>query len=296
MKPSSLSRPDPVLPTDLERIIFEIAALSEPTTIPKLMLIAWRVKDWLEPLLYRTVFLENPMSTLLLHAQNVGLPVLHEDHLLGIIKTNPTFFQHAVKHLFIGLSVERSTVESVLTACTHITNLFAQFTPSDHMRSLSALRDVRYLTIDIQAIVETVEIDILHSLFREVTHLELLLFTNVSPDRLCDRLSLIPNLTHLALNSPLHVTVSHAALQANAQLQCIIFLITAAVMEGSPLLGDHRFLCMDQNLDYRLDWLCGARAGADYWELADEFLAARRAKKIDAFTYGFADDDHSWRV
>lgn len=37
---------DPRLPYALERVIFEIAAVSRPTSIPNLMLTAWRVKDW----------------------------------------------------------------------------------------------------------------------------------------------------------------------------------------------------------------------------------------------------------
>jgi hypothetical protein len=40
------SAADPRLPYELERVIFEIAAVSRPTSIPNLMLTAWRVKDW----------------------------------------------------------------------------------------------------------------------------------------------------------------------------------------------------------------------------------------------------------
>ncbi|KAJ7157714.1 hypothetical protein C8R43DRAFT_1125381 [Mycena crocata] len=45
----------PTLPTELEREIFELTALSRPVSIPKLMRISWRVKDWVEPFLYRTL-------------------------------------------------------------------------------------------------------------------------------------------------------------------------------------------------------------------------------------------------
>jgi hypothetical protein len=38
--------PVPVLPIELERQIFEICASSRPVLIPKLMLVAWRVKQW----------------------------------------------------------------------------------------------------------------------------------------------------------------------------------------------------------------------------------------------------------
>jgi hypothetical protein len=36
----------PTLPRELEREIFELCDLSRPTFIPKLMLVAQRVKEW----------------------------------------------------------------------------------------------------------------------------------------------------------------------------------------------------------------------------------------------------------
>jgi hypothetical protein len=36
----------PALPPELERLIFEIYALAHPRSIPKLMLVAQRVKEW----------------------------------------------------------------------------------------------------------------------------------------------------------------------------------------------------------------------------------------------------------
>lgn len=47
MDGSSLLLPsDSRIPHEVERIIFEIAALSRPVSIPNLMLVAWRVKEW----------------------------------------------------------------------------------------------------------------------------------------------------------------------------------------------------------------------------------------------------------
>ncbi|KAJ7121829.1 hypothetical protein C8R43DRAFT_1136349 [Mycena crocata] len=48
----------PVLPVELEREIFEIAAHSRPRSVPTLVLVASRVKVWVEPFLYRTIFLD----------------------------------------------------------------------------------------------------------------------------------------------------------------------------------------------------------------------------------------------
>jgi hypothetical protein len=43
---SSDGVPDPVLPADLEREIFEFLAISSPRCIPKLVLVARRIKIW----------------------------------------------------------------------------------------------------------------------------------------------------------------------------------------------------------------------------------------------------------
>ncbi|KAJ7826702.1 hypothetical protein B0H14DRAFT_2816723 [Mycena olivaceomarginata] len=48
----------PMLPLELEREIFEIYALSWPKLIPKLMLVAKCVKEWVEPLLYRIISID----------------------------------------------------------------------------------------------------------------------------------------------------------------------------------------------------------------------------------------------
>ncbi|KAJ7887124.1 hypothetical protein B0H14DRAFT_2696630 [Mycena olivaceomarginata] len=45
----------PKLPPELECTIFEIAALARPKMIPSLILVAHRVKHWVEPLLYRVI-------------------------------------------------------------------------------------------------------------------------------------------------------------------------------------------------------------------------------------------------
>ncbi|KAJ6538362.1 hypothetical protein DFH09DRAFT_1398713 [Mycena vulgaris] len=66
------------LPPDLERSIFELAALrTHRVTIPKLMRVAWRVKHWLEPLLYHTLVFgtADPIDDQLVELDT--LPVCH---------------------------------------------------------------------------------------------------------------------------------------------------------------------------------------------------------------------------
>ncbi|KAJ7703780.1 hypothetical protein B0H14DRAFT_3526847 [Mycena olivaceomarginata] len=215
-----------------------------------------------------------------------ALPVFDGAHLLWISETNSSLLKHAVKDLFIGLAVDPSTAHNILTACTRVAHLFAQFnTALNAMLSLSALQDVRYLAVDVDMVLRSTESDALHPLLLNVTHLELLDFARVSLHGLCDRLLLMENLTHLTLNSPLHPNVSHAELQSNARLRCIVFLNADISMDKSPLVGDSRFLCIQQETDYGLDWLLEVRTGEGYWTLADEFLEARRMKQTDGESF-----------
>ncbi|KAJ6462156.1 hypothetical protein C8R45DRAFT_1108348 [Mycena sanguinolenta] len=118
--------------------------------------------------------------------------------------------------------------------------------------------------------------------FFSVTHLELLDYTadGESVDRVCSNISLIPHLTHIVLNSYLDKSFSHAALCANMQLHCVVFLSTEVPSDGSSLLDDNRFVCIQED-QHNVDWLYGAIFGKDYWSFADAFLAARKAGTID---------------
>ncbi|KAF7372800.1 hypothetical protein MSAN_00485800 [Mycena sanguinolenta] len=236
------------------------------------MLVARRVKFWVEPLLYHVVFLS---STSMDEARNLDLPSFTAD------SVPDDYFRH-VRHLFIDqMSVNQTDFEKWLLACNGTTNLFAQFdcTP-EILPLLSGFINIRYLTVDVRALLGTT---VSLPLFLTVTHLELLNYTHKSVDRASENISLIPHLTHLALNSDLQSRSrwSHAALCANTQLQCIVFLSAKISLEGSPLLDDNRFMCIDERVRYYSDWLHGAVFGEDYWSLADTFLTARRAGKID---------------
>ncbi|KAJ6550003.1 hypothetical protein B0H19DRAFT_1378707 [Mycena capillaripes] len=292
----------PRLPFELERVIFEIAALSRPTTIPKLILVARRVKQWIEPLLYRVIFLCCPLSERQMHCRSLGFPIFTDGRLLQIAKEKPVaFLRHAVTHLYIGSFVQPPVVNSILTTCTHVTNLFIQPNPSYHMHPLSALICVRYLTIDAEAVLKYYDpaTGVLHPLFLNLTHIELFVWT-YHPlwnwNALCERLTLMPHLTHVSFTLMLRDLVPHSTLRANARLQCIVFLTSEEMDEQSPLLGDSRFLCIDAKTEYQLDWLRGAHTGEDYWALADDFITARRVGKVDESQYRIVDTDDSWRT
>ncbi|KAF7362948.1 hypothetical protein MVEN_00646100 [Mycena venus] len=301
MASQSLINPDPMLPPELEHRIFEIAAIAHPDSIPSLMLVACRVKDWVEPLLYRTILLSSEGREL---SPSLGPPNLTDDMLQGLIKErSPTFFFH-IKNLFIDYTVDSSTVECCLAACTGVTNLFLQrsLASADHVvQRLGAIRGVQFLTIDVRAILEPLSNGSLHFFLLAVTHLELLEMDNLrsaEEERVCASLALIPRLSHVALNPGLHDTVSHAGLHADTRLQCIVFFPPGpySVEPTDPLFDDSRFVCIEQSVNYRLDWIRGATSGDDCWALADEFIAARRAGRVDRTRLYIVDTDQSWRT
>ncbi|KAJ7436802.1 hypothetical protein B0H11DRAFT_2109245 [Mycena galericulata] len=95
----------PSLPLEMEREIFETAALVHPGEIPTLLRVAHRVLVWIEPFLYKVI----PAST----------------HSLTAIKSKPPRFLHnAVRHLLLDFTATWSSEEGrdILKLCTGVVN------------------------------------------------------------------------------------------------------------------------------------------------------------------------------
>ncbi|KAJ6505203.1 hypothetical protein C8R45DRAFT_1209036 [Mycena sanguinolenta] len=255
----------PKLPPELERRIFETAALARPIRVLTLMLVSRRVKIWVEPILYRVVFLTHSTAGQL---RNLGLPTFTAG---ALEQRSPNPFRH-VRHLSIYYAVvKQPALESWILACTGVTNLYALFNcQPEILPSISGLTNVQYLTIDVRVLCGTT---VLFPLFLAITHLELFDFTHAAEenvDRVCRNISLIPRLTHLGIES---------ASELLSVTRCAL-----------PLLGDDRFVTIHEDLDPDKDWLNGAVFGEDYWALADAFLAARRAGTIPLSRYHIANE------
>ncbi|KAJ6476755.1 hypothetical protein C8R47DRAFT_1220237 [Mycena vitilis] len=78
----------PVLPAELEREIFEVASLSWPRSIPRFMLVAWRVYAWVEPLLYRVVIVDDRDKS----SPGTHPLAIKSSILLSLIDTKPSSF------------------------------------------------------------------------------------------------------------------------------------------------------------------------------------------------------------
>ncbi|KAJ7723223.1 hypothetical protein B0H16DRAFT_1228786, partial [Mycena metata] len=181
----------PGFPVELEQEIFEITAVQCPSSIPRLMLVARRVKKWVEPLLYQTIFI-SPFS-----GRVEGIPPFTADIILRTLRTKPHgFFQRSVHRLYMDRKF--SGMDNILQACTGIGELFLGFGISADARLLSAMSNLRRLTVQIDLMFDGRPVDFTHPAFRNLTHLEIL-------DRAADRATgtwagvrSIPGLTHVA--------------------------------------------------------------------------------------------------
>ncbi|KAJ7023149.1 hypothetical protein C8F04DRAFT_1240318 [Mycena alexandri] len=275
-----LSSSDPRLPPELEWLVFEQAALSRPTGIPGLMLIAWRVKNWLEPLLYRIIIVGPALPPL------GGFRTLTTDRLREIMATKPpSFFQDSVKHLYLRASGWDTGVDEILTTCCRLTSLFVQFRPAKHIYVLNTQQCLRRLAVSIEQAFENHPADLPHPFFRNVTHLEVLDSSRVFKDllTLVRRLALMPSLTHVAFNTAAYEIEFYEALRADTRLHCVVFLsltLLERVKVGTLIPDDYRFVCVKEDTDYRLDWVRGVDVGDNYWVRAEAFIAARRAGRV----------------
>ncbi|KAJ7744008.1 hypothetical protein DFH07DRAFT_978687 [Mycena maculata] len=278
---------DPTLPRELERRIFEGSAFSKPTTIPNLMLVAQHVEIWVEPLLYHGVFLSDQDPAV------PGFPRYTLDIMLTEINNKPPgFLKHAVKHLFLDVyprydAVQQtaSYLDTILKACTGITSLVAWTgLNGNNLSALASLDSLRRLLIDMQDVFGTNPRNCFaHSLFRNITHLEI----NEFPYDEFTGIALIPHLTHFSFNDAGLCAALRPGFHSCAQLTCIILLCGVAAAKtdvvmaaAQPLLEDGRFVIISQS-NFRADWYRGVYTGNDYWALGDAFLAARRAGKVD---------------
>ncbi|KAJ7779700.1 hypothetical protein B0H16DRAFT_1878388 [Mycena metata] len=299
---------DPRLPPELERLIFEFAALSHPLGIATSMLVAGRVKDWVEPFLYRVLYITSPYR-----AQLHGFPAIPVEVLLRSFIFRPALFETSVECLFLDRTPTQHprhvVVNAILSTCPGITTLLAGFPLKGiSLDILKSLRCLRRLSIHIEALFASrmnntiasgvLEIDFLHPAFRNVTHLELLddSYDTETQYSLYAKISHMPCLTHVAFNDVALCCDTEPLFQMHAQLRCLVFLGTQIEQEQIPPWPHSDRFVHIRRADYVADWFRGAQTGEDYWALAEEFIAAKRAGRVARLRYSISDTDASWRT
>ncbi|KAJ7662200.1 hypothetical protein DFH06DRAFT_1191770 [Mycena polygramma] len=261
----------PRLPVELERDVFELAARAHSTSIPTFMLVAHRVKIWLEPILYSVVVFADPIpGHLCFEPTRFSLAIQSQ--------ANSEYVRHLLLIPYDHLAID---FELVLASCTAVEDLAVMGFPegADLLPFISAM-PLRRLTTSLSSLFFTAGIDFTHSLFTHITHLESMEDLSSSRWEEWQGLALIPNLTHLAFVFKTSLPIFQGALAACPALQVLIFLhVPYLNMQDTgrglePLAADTRFVCMPAPA-FSEDWQIGARGGDSFWMRAEQFIAKR---------------------
>ncbi|KAJ7751752.1 hypothetical protein DFH07DRAFT_941592 [Mycena maculata] len=249
MIPPSPTRATPTLPPESDKEIFEIATSSPPLSIPRLMLVAWRVKTWVEPLLYRVLVLVGRGFDLPGGLDGKRGYLFEDDEEFCQIQSIPeSVLRDSVRHLVLG-HIPAPVTEFILPASSAIENLvyldlYHNPSPLDILGTLSLKRLSCELRTGIFGSVA--HVDFSHLLFSHITHLELFDEMHVVDVDIWSNLALVPYLIHLRLWSP---SLTLALIRTCTSLRVLMVVgrpvCGASEAELRELTQDHRFLRMD---------------------------------------------------
>ncbi|KAF7334107.1 hypothetical protein MVEN_02316500 [Mycena venus] len=184
------------------------------------MLTAWRVKSWVEPLLYRVILLRHRNGSV---HQILGFATFTAEIFDRVIQEKtPAFLQVSAKYLFLDGSTHPASLPNMLIAYNSMTNLFVLSSRPKFMPSLAALQGVRCLCLSVEALLNAT-----NTLLCTITHLELRTARDFGTPALVSPLALTPRLTHVAFHGALPSIMLLRALCADARLQCIVLFLSA---------------------------------------------------------------------
>ncbi|KAJ6476353.1 hypothetical protein C8R45DRAFT_377588 [Mycena sanguinolenta] len=276
----------PVLPPELEREIFEVAAGLDFNTIPSLLRVARHVLEWVEPFLYRVVVINDSAK-----AEAYHLTLLLKPHLLA----------NNLQHLFLaGFTCfsrwPEKDVHVLLQLCAPRLLSLAVFAPLQQQRLIPSFSHITQLRRwagileDFDFASRGYSAKRILPAFLTVTHMDIFdYFTDENEEVICAGLEALPCLTHLCLSgSPLTETLG---LIPRILAQCVhlrVLVLKKRPREeiaGDLPTVDVRFVISTRDSKNEIDWEVGARGGTDFWAAADEFVARKRRGEIQASCY-----------
>ncbi|KAF8903847.1 hypothetical protein CPB85DRAFT_1009742 [Mucidula mucida] len=254
------------LPMELEREIFEAAARMEPGRARHLILVARRVKTWIQPLIYELVSLGS---------QDVDLFM----RTMGSIPSS--FFAANVKKLCLTISVEPLVGTQILSTCTGLDSLalWVDFWSSDSHISvppLLAYLPLRNLSVPLKCFHE-LSSDVLcrSTLLQNLVRLDLIHWDGDEFAALPD-LSSTPNLTELGVIVHFHITKSYLL---SLSSQCPTLRVMSVLVDEG--LGIEHVPTEDPRIVFLPypnmvpDWEASVRGFESTWTAARQVVAER---------------------
>ncbi|PPR03242.1 hypothetical protein CVT24_012723 [Panaeolus cyanescens] len=265
----------PVLPRELERMIFEMAFNNEALqTNWNLVLVAKRVRTWLRPLIY---------ATFILSTNRKVFPNMHTGTCPAFINTEEIY--HFAHHLIANNSstITPDALSELLDKCPNLTNLacWGDIIPQLIWPSLSKLTHLQRLSLaNVDHLSFTQLVSAAFS--SRLTHLELM-----RPEKDCqpEFLTSLSSLTHFAIYFPwVGPEIDYERLGAviAACPSVRVFVLCSSyedIAAGAQDLyaAERRMVLVDKSLSDLDHWLCGARGGNDSWAYAEQVVMMRKA-------------------
>ncbi|KAJ7222995.1 hypothetical protein B0H12DRAFT_1328963 [Mycena haematopus] len=270
----------PKVPPELEREIFELCVLMHPASALRLMLVAHRTKQWVEPLLYSTVILGGHFDSPPVH--QVTTPSVPESPLASTSGVYPSTAIFVVKKDLRTLSLDAAARWIFSTGYISRTQSSPPLRPL-HIQSLTT-------TID------SIKGVPFNGLF----------FTNLTHLTACRqwseewmKVSQVPNLTHLCFTMSIYYPCHCVQLLQTCRKLRVLVLHNGWGTQNSykeALADDPRFVVIPWPYVFR-DWSHRVSSGgekwmladhwtiADYWTIAEDLIARRDAGRVDRSTY-----------
>ncbi|KAJ7252984.1 hypothetical protein C8J57DRAFT_1661163 [Mycena rebaudengoi] len=249
-----------VLPAELERAVFEAAAVLDYKNISRLMLVAHRVHTWLKPFLYHVLVYRGP---------NHHRTDAHE-----------LFVTH-VRHLMLDFRSLVTDIAKILAVCSAVQSLAVHgVLDSSYLPHLALMCPLRLRIQAVNLFAGPPRFS--HALFARTTHLQLLDYSlSAFDDDSWASLRALPCLTHLALHAYVAVPAHelHELLRENTRMQALVVLrpsdVGTAGWGAQYLTHDVRFVVAVVT-DVVGDWVAGAWGHTDFWARADDVIRLRR--------------------
>ncbi|KAF8649129.1 hypothetical protein AX16_005992 [Volvariella volvacea WC 439] len=278
----SLEDIEPVLPLELEREIFLLAASTDFDTAQTLFNVAQRVRVWIEPYVYMVIM------------QGEGTTIRPKGHKTPQTPPLESYAKH-IRHLLLGYTLDPDIVDVYLNACTGVSDLalWSHTLNIQMANTIGRLPSLRRLSTNLEKLFRPVGAnpsafhvtfptpDFSHPLFANLTHLEI---TNPCKEwtGAWDGLASIPNLTHLAFDFEYYPAVVEGALTECMSLQVLVLVNGLLdpngdfLREVSPVIAaDPRMVALYVKA-WDHDWESGAWGNGDFWLLAEEIVAEQR--------------------
>ncbi|KAF7347062.1 hypothetical protein MVEN_01460000 [Mycena venus] len=278
----------PKFPRELEREIFELEAFLYPRSMVTL-LVAQRVRTWIEPLLYRVLSIKHfgeltweqlPADTTYRHSFEAMRKM--------ILSRPAALLRDNVRHIRFPAACPPIVVDKMLRFCTGAVNVVATLAHPPTIAPLLARLPLQRLVVCWDPLLNRS-----CPKFIRLMHLEIRDWPQGDCWEAWSGLALLPRLTHLAFHEiDTMIPIFLGALQHCGSLKVLVmscasqahFYMSLRTLEksGDDITTDLRFVMfLVEKYYHDEDWEECARGGQDFWDTAEEHVQKRRSGKIN---------------